>query len=263
MQKTLIGFTIAIFSMVFLISCENNQGRRVVYTTDSEVEVRSFVLYSYHQRIELSLYILDSLLENCSVNRDKFRNATGLLERYLGNPNSPYRNERLYGEVLRSEIASRWYDDKEKKVKGYRLDLVRQNRAGSPANDFTFTTPNGERKRLFEIRANRLLLFFYNPECEACKGMKARLSSSRVINNAIVRGDLSVLAIYVDRDEGIWRKHLTENPDAWLEGRDENEFLYLNNIYDLHAIPTIYLLDKDKKVLLKDCMSISDIEERL
>jgi len=256
-------FILVVFFLIFQISCENNHDRSVDYTARYEAEVKSFVLYSYHEKVELSLYVLDSLLENCSFNRNGFRNETALLEKYLGDPNSPYRNEQLYEDVLRSEIASRWYDETEKKIKDSHLNLIRQNRAGNLANDFTFTTPKGESERLFEIPANRVLLFFYNPECEACKEMKARLSSSRVINNAITRGQLKVLAIYVDRDENIWRKHLKENPNAWLEGRDENESLYENNIYDLHAIPTIYLLDENKMVILKDCMSIPDIEERL
>jgi len=44
---------------------------------------------------------------------------------------------------------------------------------------------------------------------------------------------------------------------------DENEYLYKNKIYDLRAVPTIYLLDKDKKVILKDCTSLLDLEAAL
>ena len=31
------------------------------------------------------------------------------------------------------------------------------------------------------------------------------------------------------------------------------EWQYTNRLYDIKAIPTIYLLDSDKKVILKDC----------
>ena len=34
-----------------------------------------------------------------------------------------------------------------------------------------------------------------------------------------------------------------------------------DELYDLRAIPTLYLLDQDKVVLLKDCMSIPTIEQ--
>lgn len=34
-------------------------------------------------------------------------------------------------------------------------------------------------------------------------------------------------------------------------------------MYDLRAIPTVYLLAKDRKVLLKDCLSVREIEKHL
>ncbi len=58
----------------------------------------------------------------------------------------------------------------------------------------------------------------------------------------------------------IWKKHLPEMPKNWIHGRDENEYPYKNNIYDLHAIPTIYLLDRNKRVILKDVLSVIAIE---
>jgi len=72
-----------------------------------------------------------------------------------------------------------------------------------------------------------------------------------------------VLAVYTDKDEMIWLDHLKEMPAGWIQGRDEDEYLYKNSVYDLKAIPTVYLLDKEKKVLLKDCEDVGEIEKRL
>ena len=52
-------------------------------------------------------------------------------------------------------------------------------------------------------------------------------------------------------------------PRQWIHGSDDDEYLYKHDIYDLHAIPSIYLLDKDKKVLLKDCLDIMQLEKIL
>jgi len=52
-------------------------------------------------------------------------------------------------------------------------------------------------------------------------------------------------------------------PKNWIHGRDENEYLYKNKVYDLYAIPTIYLLDKNKKVILKDVLDVRVIEREL
>jgi hypothetical protein len=44
---------------------------------------------------------------------------------------------------------------------------------------------------------------------------------------------------------------------------DGNKSLYTEGIYDLRAVPTIYLLDKKKRVLLKDCQFLPNIEGKM
>lgn len=141
--------------------------------------------------------------------------------------------------------------------------LAKRNNPGHPANNFSYTMPDGRKKKLYEIDAKHTLLFFYNPECDACKRYKDLIVASRIVDAQIRKGTLKVLAVYIDKDLTIWKKHLPEMPKSWIHGRDENEYLYKNNIYDLHAIPTIYLLGKNKKVILKDVLSISAIEQQL
>ena len=93
--------------------------------------------------------------------------------------------------------------------------------------------------------------------------MKAALESSGVINNKISNKQLKVLAIYTDKDEKVWLDHVSEMPAKWIQGKDEYEYLYKNKVYDLRAIPTIYLLDSNKTVLLKDVTSLTLIERKL
>ncbi len=138
-----------------------------------------------------------------------------------------------------------------------------KNNPGQPANNFNYTTPIGKKNQLYNIKAKYTLLFFYNPECEACKEYKEMLASSNIISAATKKGTLNVLAIYIDKDISTWKKHLPEMPKTWIQGRDINEYLYRNNIYDLHAIPTLYLLDKNKRVILKDVLDVRMIEKAL
>jgi thioredoxin-related protein len=140
------------------------------------------------------------------------------------------------------------------------LKLSQQNNIGSTANDFTYTTSGDEVKRMYDIKANFLLLYFNNPECEACKEMKASLSQSTIIDQKVKTGELKVLSIYMGTDEKNWRSHLGDYPKQWLQGISDGT-LYKRKIYDLSAIPTMYLLDRDKKVLLKDYFTSQSIEE--
>jgi thiol-disulfide isomerase/thioredoxin len=138
-----------------------------------------------------------------------------------------------------------------------------QNNPGRQTNDFNFFKPSGQKARLYAIKADYTLVFFYNPECEACKTYRAMLANSSIITRQVKSGRLKVLAIYVDKDIALWKRHLPEMPGDWINGRDSKDFLFKNKVYDLHAIPTIYLLDKIKKVILKDVLDVKQIEINL
>jgi len=44
----------------------------------------------------------------------------------------------------------------------------------------------------------------------------------------------------------------SELPDSWIKAYDKETIIQDKQLYDLKAIPTIYLLDGDKTVLLRD-----------
>ena len=41
-------------------------------------------------------------------------------------------------------------------------------------------------------------------------------------------------------------------PESWYNGFDPDFVLRNNDIYNIRAIPSLYLLDKEKNVLMKD-----------
>lgn len=49
---------------------------------------------------------------------------------------------------------------------------------------------------------------------------------------------------------------------SWIDGYDEGQRLTREQVYDLKAIPALYLLDAEKRVILKDA-SFEQVEERL
>ncbi len=141
--------------------------------------------------------------------------------------------------------------------------LAAQNNPGSFASDFAYRDADGVTHRLYAIDAPYTLLYIHNPECQACKAMKAALAESKVIAAAAASGRLHVLALYIDADTALWRRHLPDMPPGWHNGTDIGEYLYLHNVYDVRAIPTLYLLDQDKRVLLKDVLDVRKLTDFL
>lgn len=185
-----------------------------------------------------------------------------LADKYLYEPNSPMRNEELYISVLDALLASPVMDETEKIRPHARRELAQKNRLGTKALDFTYTLANGKQGSLYTIKAPYTLLFINNPGCHACAETIEALKHSPSIGQAIAQNRMKVLSIYPDADLTEWRQHLSDFPQEWINGYDKKQAIEQKNLYDLKAIPTLYLLDRDKTVLLKD-VAAGEIEEYL
>jgi hypothetical protein len=78
------------------------------------------------------------------------------------------------------------------------------------------------------------------------------MESSFLINEFSKSNKLKILAVYPDEDLDAWKEHVSVMPKDWINSYDKRVSLKNDEIYDLKAIPTLYLLNKEKKVLLKD-----------
>ena len=183
-------------------------------------------------------------------------------EHYLYDPNSPMRNDGLFIPFLEHVITSTKVLEDSKVRPKYQLNLAYRNRVGVKAQDLVYTLNSGATGNLYSIKANYVLLMFYNPDCVQCLQTRNDVKNSTVISEAISSGNLKVLAVYPDEKLDIWKNHLNDIPPTWINGYDKDLAVRTKEIYDLKAIPTLYLLDKDKKVLLKD-ISVRTIHEYL
>ena len=123
---------------------------------------------------------------------------------------------------------------------------------GTKASDFRFADKNGRVRNLYDIKAPYTLLFFSNPGCEACMEIITVLREDPVISNLISAGVLAVVNVYIDEDIQAWRSYMPIYPQEWYNGFDPDFVLRSNEIYVVRAIPSLYLLDHEKRVILKD-----------
>lgn len=180
--------------------------------------------------------------------------------RYLFDPNSPIRNEEMYAPVGRFLATSSVVDEAVRSRARHDLKLIGMNKVGTIATDFAYTLPTGVQKRMHAIRSPYTLLLFYNPDCHGCAETLAAMKASPVLNSPAVMKQLKILAFYPDEDHEAWVNHQSEIPATWINSYDKNLTVLTQELYDLKAMPTLYLLDKEKKVLLKD-VPVGAVEE--
>lgn len=176
-----------------------------------------------------------------------------LADDYLYNPNSPFYNEGLYGVYLETMLEVLPEEDARRSSFDFKLRLLRRNNVGDKATDFAYYLPDGQKKSLAatSVKGNRLLLVFYDPECESCHEVLRAMTADASLAEAVKAGRVTVLAVYTEGNQEAWKKGLADMPEGWIIGTDRQQ-VKEEALYDLKAMPSLYLLDGRKRVLLKD-----------
>lgn len=214
----------------------------ILWQTDLETATNSvasmFKMAEANQRADTSSNVLE--------------NFTFLADKYLYNPNSPVRNEDLYYPFVEGLSKSEFTDPGLREAYAYDARMCSLNRTGTPAANFKFTDSKGHIRDLYSIKADYLLLFFVNPGCSACREIIDEITADPDISSMTESGELAVVDIYIDDEIDKWKEYVPNYPESWISGYDHLYKIRTNVLYNVRAIPSIYLLDKDKKVLFKD-----------
>lgn len=175
-------------------------------------------------------------------------------DRYLYNIESPIVNEALYVPFAESIIMSSRLNDVQMARYTYRLEVARKNNPGNQANDFNYITTDGSRTTLHKTPGNMFLIYFHDPECENCKGILEMVGKNEKVATMTKEGALTPIMIYTEGYKDIWEKNKGKHPEGWIHGFDSEESIKIKRLYELRAMPSIYLLDSKKSVILKDVM---------
>ncbi len=231
---------------------------------DSTKMLTAFAVYATgYIPDSLAYKYMPRLMQRASTSKRMYTYFLMLAEGVLHDPNSPLRNDEKYIPVLENAVQSSWLDEYERMPYEYDLEIARQNRIGRIANDFTYTLASGRTATLHNIKADYTLIFISNPGCPMCREVKEQITTSPMLQELIERKELKVLVIYPDTDLEAWREHLQDYPASWINGYDADQRIEKERLYDLKAIPALYLLDKQKRVMAKDCTDVAYIEKLL
>lgn len=191
-------------------------------------------------------------LRLAEVNKDGFDYYISQYEHYLYDPNSSMRNESYYQPVLEYLIQSPSTDETSRIRHQMILKLVSQNKPGEKANDFNFVDTKGNNRTLESEISDYKILFFYDPTCTTCAGKITDLGNSKASNDLVNQGRLKIIAISLHPDRQLWLDDQSSIPTNWLNGFDSKRHVLGKGLYNILAYPTIYLLDRENKVLTKD-----------
>jgi thiol-disulfide isomerase/thioredoxin len=130
-------------------------------------------------------------------------------------------------------------------------EILRPILIGKVAPDLTFYKSNADTVSIHGIKADYTVLFFWDPECGHCKK-----SIPFVIDfyNAYKDKGVEILAICTKTGADItscWDAVKERGMDIWVNASDQFLRNRYKSIYDVKTTPQIFILDKDKKILVK------------
>ena len=107
-------------------------------------------------------------------------------------------------------------------------------------------------------------MLFYDPECDNCRHVKDELASSELVKQLLERKNgsyptLVLLTVAMEGTEEQWEQYVLNLPKQWINGYDRGE-ITRKDLYSIRSFPSIYLLDRDKRVVLKDVDVFSVLE---
>ena len=157
--------------------------------------------------------------------KERFEN---LIEHYFEDQLSPVRNDRVYLIFLEEMKNSPCFDETEKERIAFKIKTTNKNLPGDIAINFKFKDESGKEHQLSDYKDQKVILYFYGPDCENCHEVSAWLKQQTI------PADIKVIKMIADN--------------------------HISYMYSLKNMPTIFLLDKENKVILKDCTAQELIE---
>lgn len=204
------------------------------------------------EKAMVRLYDRTAACEKKDTSSNVFETFSSLVDKYLYDPNSPLRNEDYYAFYAERLSVSDLVEPVMQEKYARQVRLAGLNRVGTRAADFRFADKRGRIYSLHGVKSELTLLFFSNPGCAACKDIIDVLNGDPVISGLIADGTMAVLNIYIDEDLDAWRSYMPIYPETWYNGFDPDLVIRGETLYNVRAIPSLYLLDRNKTVIMKD-----------
>ncbi len=177
---------------------------------------------------------------------------TEIVSLYLYDPNSPMRSEDLFLPFVQGLAGSSYTAENMLPAYKFQLEKCLVNPYGSVAPDFKFKDIQERVRNLHSIKADFTILFFSNPGCQACLEIINQLGARDYMESMIEEKRLAIVNIYIDNELDKWKEYVGHYPTSWHNCYDYQQVINNDELYFVRAIPSLYLLDKDKRILLKD-----------
>ncbi|MFL5739686.1 MAG: thioredoxin-like domain-containing protein [Flavisolibacter sp.] len=217
---------------------------------------------------------LDYMLGYASINEEMQR---FLLVKFVNR----YLNQKyMWEDAVFVHLFERYFSQKNypwltaagKKTISDRAYSLMANIMGTPAADVELPDTAGRKASLYSISAPYVLVTIWDPTCSHCKEIVPKLDSAYHAKWKSMGLQLFGMARETDGKKSDWMSfihehHLSDWTHVYYSKEDDQARINAGipsyaQLYDVQSFPTLYLLDKDKRIIAKK-LTLEQVDEIL
>jgi peroxiredoxin len=162
-------------------------------------------------------------------------------------------------EEYHSKGVSNWLNEKQLIAISNRAYMVMSNLIGDKAADLDMVDSTGKPCPLYNVNAEYIVVCFWDPTCSHCREEVPRLDS--LYRAKWKQQGVKIYGVLSENEKEKWLKFIQENNlKDWIHVYQTEETKKAitdsqrpgyKQLYDITQTPTLYLLDKEKRIIAK------------
>lgn len=108
------------------------------------------------------------------------------------------------------------------------------------------------------IKANYMVLYFYDPDCGHCKKKTPQLRD--LYHNKLKNLGVVVVAADIKKETDKWKKYIKDQKLDWINLADPNMQSNFRYEYNIETTPLVYILDDKKRIIAKK-LDVDQVED--
>ncbi len=207
------------------------------------------------------------------------RNDNEMFQFLIGYFVDNYFNPKIMGQdkvfvhVYEKYFATKqvtWLTPNQMKQIEDRAMMLISNQVGEPAADLDLVDTAGKVQTLYSQPGNFTVVVFWDPNCGHCKTEVPRLDS--LYKASWKNSGVNIYAVMsAESSFSDWKPFIDKNAVGWMHVHqtpemraieEKNKLPNYHQLYDVRTTPTMFLLDKQKRIIAKN-LSLEDLNKVL
>lgn len=210
--------------------------------------------------------IPDSIIKEADILIEKTRQSKEVFKYTVHYITNTFETSNIMGmDAVFVHMAEKYYNTKQafwidsarlKKI-AERAAVLKTGLVGQKAENLLMNKLDGSTLKLYDVKAEYTILYFWDPGCGHCKKVTPLLLD---YYNKNKHKGIEVFGVGCGDDYEEWKKYIEENKLDWINVMDFYNKTNFRKLFDIYSTPVSYVLDKDKKIIAKR-LTVEQIEE--